>query len=462
MAFTIQKLDAILSEYLPDQKFAIAYSGGLDSHVLLHAMCSLARMRNWQLQAIHVNHGLQVAAPGWAQHCQDVCRDLNIHSHIVEVDARAEPGESPEARARMARYAVMADYAQSGWIIVTAHHQEDQAETFLLQLLRGSGLKGLAAMPRLQQLAGGWLLRPLLDFRRADLHQYARDHQLDWIEDGSNADVSIDRNYLRHVLWPHLSARWPAAGRTIARAAEHAAETAALAEDMARQDRTAATKAGETALQLWVLRSLSLARRRNLLRVWIRDHDLSVPSTDVLEQIVTNLIDAGSDREPVVYWHGHEFRRYRERLYLLPRLPQIAPETCLSWDMQSSLALPLGELRACRHHGPGLKTEVSARDDIEIRFRRGGEVIRLPGRRHHHTLKNLLQTSGLPSWLRDFLPLVYINNELALVPGICAGANWMAEPQEAAIKVLWTLPTPLQEAVASVRPVNQESMRDVD
>lgn len=454
MSFSPRQLDIILSESAPGQKFAIAYSGGLDSHVLLHALSQLAVTRPYELLAVHVNHGLQAAASGWAQHCRDVCRDLKVPCDVTEVNAHAGPGESPEARARAVRYTVLSDYARTGWIVLTAHHRDDQAETFMLQLLRGSGLRGLAAMPRLQSFADGWLMRPLLDFNRSDLQQYAHENQLNWIEDSSNSDASFDRNFLRHALWPRLQARWPAASRTIARAAEHAAETAALAEELARQDRIAATRAGETALQLEVLQNLSMPRRRNLLRVWIRDLGLSVPSTQLLEQIAFGLIEAESDRIPVVCWNDNEIRRYRQRLYLLPRLPLVKPGTCLVWDAQSVLSLPLGELHAYHRQGHGLRKDVCEGGHIQIRFRQGGETIRLPGRRHRHSLKNLLQAAGLPPWLRDLLPLVYINDNLALVPGICSGTQWTADPAEASIEVIWQVPDALKEILASTRPVD--------
>ena len=313
----------------------VAYSGGVDSHVLLHALTSLRPLPGMEVGAVHVNHGLQADAGHWQAHCREVCRDLDIPFIAQQVDGRAAAGESPEAAARQARYRALREWLPPGHCLLTAQHLDDQAETLLLQLLRGSGVRGLAAMPPLAAFGEGHLLRPLLDYPRASLLAYARQHGLKWIEDPSNTDTGLDRNYLRHHILPVLRERWPAMSETLARSAGHCAEAADLLADLGMQDITILSQDTLETLSVAGLRKLPPARRRNALRHWIVQRGGTAPSAAVLSRVNDDILGSRADAQPCVRFGHHELRRYRDRLYLLPLSPQPPTDQVLEWDIGS-------------------------------------------------------------------------------------------------------------------------------
>lgn len=441
--FTHHHLHTVLARLCAGHDFLIAYSGGLDSHVLLHAFATLANEQKIKLSAVHINHGLQPEADDWATHCRHTCESLAVPLTIIRVDAGADRGESPEASARTARYNALADCLQSGQVLLTAQHLDDQAETFMLQLVRGAGLRGLSAMPEVQPFATGFLVRPLLGFSREALGDYAERHSLEWIDDSSNTNLAYDRNYLRHKVMPSLYERWPAARSTIARAAGLAAETITLAETLARQDLIKTKDVADNALNVPVLQAMASDRRRNLLRIWIRDQGFPVPSASILERITGEVLNAAADREPLVSWEQAEIRRYRDKLYILPVLSEATPAMRLVWD-RVTLSLPLGELCYHRTQGRGLHASVLTDYRLEIRFRLGGESIRPAGRgRRRRNVKKLLQEYSVPPWLRDRMPLIYVGEHLAAIPGICVDNDWAAAESEPGITPYWRLPPAL-------------------
>jgi tRNA(Ile)-lysidine synthase len=399
----LAKALALISRDQPVARYWVGFSGGLDSTVLLHAMQRLHLPQ--ALVAVHVNHGLHPDAARWVAHCRRVCHDWNIRLEVVEVDARAAPGESPEAAARQARYGVFQKLLSPGDCLLTAQHEDDQAETLLLQLLRGGGPAGLAAMPPVAGLAAGRLGRPLLAFGREDLHAYAEAESLRWIEDGSNADPGFDRNYLRHRVLPLLKARWPGYAKTLARAARHQAEAAALLAQTAEADLAAARGDDPGALSVARLRAFSGVRRRNIIRHWLKRQAGILPTEAVLDQIGM-ILTAAPDRRPEVRWANTEVRRYRDGLFVMPSVAVSDPGREYHWP--PGVALPLPELGITLDRleleSRGIVLPAAA---LRVRFRRGGERIRLPGRGHSHSLKKLLQERGVPPWLRERLPLVY-------------------------------------------------------
>ena len=414
----------------PAARCWVAYSGGLDSHVLLHAMASLRDEQPGRVvEAIHVNHALQPQAHAWAEHCQQVCAALQVPCHVLQVNAAPARGESPEAAARHARYQALAGTLQAGDVLLTAHHRDDQAETLLLQLLRGSGPHGLAAMPLVSPFGPGLHLRPLLEFTHAELQHYASEQQLAWVDDPSNAETSFDRNYVRHEIMPRLLARWPATSAMLARSARHAADAAKVLDTMAQHDLThVAGEAGT--LSVMQLQTLDLPRQRNALRAWFRQLNLPLPSAAHIEHILRDLVAAASDKEPCVRWPGVEVRRYRDSMYACRPLPLHDSALILVWDMQAPLRLPadLGTLHVTPMQGQGLKAALRDRADISVRFRRGGEYCRPVGRGHRHELRKLCQEAGIPPWQRDRMPLIYVGAELAAV-----GSRWLCEPFQAEV-----------------------------
>ncbi|WP_045224124.1 tRNA lysidine(34) synthetase TilS [Methyloterricola oryzae] len=417
----VQSLHAALGACPPPPRYWVAYSGGLDSHVLLH-LC--ARLRADALgfppvHAVHVHHGLQRQADDWAVHCDRVCRELSIPLLILHVDARAAPGESPEEAARNARYQAIGQHMAAGDILLTAQHGDDQAETLLLQLLRGAGLAGLAGMPVRSPFPPGALLRPLLHHSRPELLDYARAQGLNWIEDPSNADLSFDRNFIRGQILPLLQKRWPGASRALARSAGHCAE--ALQQLNALSDDLFHATLGSDGLSLKVpnLAVLTRADQRLVLRRWLRASGFRMPSAAVLERILEEVLPAGADKMPVVAWREGEVRRYRNHLHLLPPQGFFDSTAVLPWTAGDSLKLPggAGELRITpARPGLGLDARRWALGPVEVRFRRGGERCRLSGRgTASHALKKLFQETAVPPWLRDRAPLVYVAGELAAV-----------------------------------------------
>jgi len=442
-----QQLGGALQQ-MPANRYWVAYSGGVDSHVLLHAMAMLRPQLSATLHAVHVNHGLNPAAAEWAAHAQTVSDELDIPFHLFNLDATPQKGESPEAAARNARYYAFSQLIEQGDVLLTAHHQEDQAETLLLQLIRGAGPHGLAAMPVMTAFSNGHLARPLLAVEQALINQYAQEKRLDWVEDPSNQDRGFERNYLRHEIMPTLQAHWPAINRTLSRSAAHCGEAAGLLDELATEDlaRCAQWQPGSPVpaqIALPFLQQLVPQRRRNLLRFWIKTIGLGLVSSSIMNQIEESLIKAKEDAAPQITWQGGELRRYRQQVYaMLPLTPFDSKDSTavLKWDWQGrALELPTGqgvlvahsaELNGERGEDQGLSLAKCEQHPMTIRFRQGGERCRLLGRAHRHELKGLLQQAGVPPWQRDRIPLVYLGDQLAAVVGYFYFEPFLAQANE--------------------------------
>ncbi len=405
---------------IPDgQHLWLAFSGGLDSTVLLHALASLRNEFSFRLTALHINHGLSPQAAAWSERCEQFCRKRQIPFKSIAVDASAQAGEGPEAAARHARYRAFEGELEAGEWLLTAHHQDDQAETLLLQLMRGGGVAGLAAMPASRPLGHGALQRPLLEVSRSSLVSYAHQHELEWIDDPSNFDTSLERNWVRHELLPQLERRRNGIRRVLARSALHFGESDELLRELAAGDRFTCLSKGGNNLSVAALNRLNPARCRNLLREEIRRHGLPLPTHAQLEQLRCELLTAAIDASPKVAWPGGEARRFRDHLYLMSPLdPPCSYQ--LAWDGAGPLVLPgnLGWLELQRHLGEGIALHWLEGGMLEVQSRQGGERCRLAGTDHHRPVKKLLQEAGIPPWLRERLPLLYINGELAAIPGL--------------------------------------------
>ena len=434
----ITKFQTILQS-LPDcQGYLIAYSGGMDSHVLLHAMYALRTELPAPVAPIHINHGLSANAPAWQQHCQKVCADLGLALETVTVDARCPAGESPESWARRKRYEVLADRIGPGRVLLTAHHKEDQAETLLLQLFRGAGPAGLSAMPLIQSFSSGRHCRPLLDFPRSDLRQYALLQGLRWVEDESNQDLGIDRNYIRHQVLPVIKQHWPGVMETLSRSAQHQAEAAQLQDQLARQDLAGIADGGRLArLDIHDLKHLPVARQKNLIRYWMHMLQLPLPNTGHLQHILDDVIDSPPDAMPCVSWPGVEVRRYRQYLYAAAPLPEHDAGQVLFWDLEQPLAITQGSLQARKTQGDGIRVVCCRQNRVQVRYRSGGETMQPAGRDHHHELKKLLQDQGVPPWLRDRIPLLYIEGKFAGVPGKWIDQEFTGRDDEPCWRITW-------------------------
>lgn len=374
------------------------FSGGLDSTVLLHLLANAPTARERGLRAVHVHHGLQPAADDWAAHCQQVCDQWQVPLQIVRVRVDAGAGEGPEATARHARHAAFAGLLRPGEWLALAHHRDDQAETFLLRALRGSGVDGLAAMREHRDFAGGRLWRPLLHTPRAALEAHARQHGLRWIEDPSNGDDLFDRNFLRNAVMPLLATRWPEAAAMFARSAELAGEAATLLHHHDEQALDSCRDDGNS-LEVAALSALPAATCARVLRLWVRQCGLPPLPGNGVARIRHDLLGAGHDRQAEFRWRDARIVRWRDRLHAAPGRRAWPPGWQAEWDGRAPLALPDGGVLAL-HGTPGFDAP------LRVRQRQGGERIHLPGRSHSHLLKHRLQASDIPPWLRAHLPLL--------------------------------------------------------
>jgi len=417
--FSPDRLLAILRSWGMPGRYLVGYSGGGDSQVLLALLAELHSRLGAPLLALHVDHGLQPQAPAWTLHCQRSCERLGVPLSVVEVRVACRPGESLEAVARAVRYRALAGLMQAGDLLLTAHHQDDQAETLLLQLLRGSGVEGLAAMPALAAFPPGRLGRPLLDFPRESLRAYAKAAGHDWVEDPSNRDVARDRNFLRHRVLPLLRERWPACGQTLARSAGHCAEARHLIEQMTGSEIEGCAGAVPGSLSIERLCVLDEPRRRAVLRGWIAERGFLRPDVKHLERVLREVLPARADRNPLVRWPGCEIRRYRHQLFALAPLPP-RPQVILPWS-EETLCLPdgLGVLRAVPGDGPGIDPPCWWQMPKQVVFRPAERACRPLGQVHHRPLKKLYQERGVPAWLRPYVPLVLVGGELVAVADLC-------------------------------------------
>jgi tRNA(Ile)-lysidine synthase len=427
-------------------RYCVAFSGGMDSTVLLVAMCRLAGMFPPDaLRAAHVHHGLHPHAETWAARCRELCTALDVPLAVLRIDARPAQGESPEAKARDARYAALRAALAPGEVLLTAHHADDQLETVLIQLLRGAGVAGLAAMPQTAEFGPGRHCRPLLAFTRAALRNWAEAQELSWIEDPANDEMRYSRNHLRSAVLPAIRGHWPGAAAAAARAARHCAEAARVLDELAAED--AATCQRGEALSLSAMRELlSPARRRNLVRWQCRRAGLPVPDERRLETLLSQFFTAGPDMQPEVRWPGVIALRHADGLWLIPEGQLQAPPAPLAWTDPSApleLGAGLGSLSLEPAARGGLGRVALDGASWRVRFRGGGERVRLSGRSGSRALKKLLHEAGVPPWLRARMPLIEIDGRLAAVAGLWVDQAWCAPPGTQGWRVAWrgcTLP----------------------
>lgn len=392
----------------------VGFSGGLDSTVLLHVLAAQPSLRS-KLVAVHINHGISPNALSWQQHCAQCCQVLGIQ--FITESVQFARSANVEEQARIARYAVFSSLLTAEDCLLLGHHQDDQAETVLLQLFRGAGIDGLAAMSTLSHLGAGTMARPFLNYSRAQLAQYARVHQLSWIEDESNQELIYSRNYLRQQIMPLLVKKWPGVVATIARSALHCQQAKSNLDVLATQDmKTSSEPDGlsSSSLSIDSLSNLNFARLANVLRVWLRNNQVQLPSTATFHRLINELIYARNDAAPEVSWGAVLVRRYQKHLYLDRKTSGTLP-ACSAWSVfPSPLILAEAGIKLdAKKAEQGLVVPPGAK--IEIRFRQGGEAFVWHGQTKQ--LKKLFQEWGVPPWQRERTPLVYINEQLAAVVG---------------------------------------------
>ncbi len=432
---TVERALARLLPGWPVARLCLALSGGVDSAALLHACDRIrARQPSVQLRAIHVNHGLQPAAPQWTKHCLALCARLGVPFEAVELALAPPRGASVEAVARDARYRALSARLQPGEALLTAHHQDDQLETVLLQLFRGAGIAGLAAMPESAAFGDDLHLRPLLDVTRSDIVAFAATAGLDVVEDSTNTSERVDRGLLRREITPRLRARWPSVARSVARSARHAGSAQALLDQLAEIDAAGSLRQD----QLRVARVLELprARQANLLRWWIRRSGLGLPSEARLGALLDDLLTAGAGAQPVVTWPSGEVRRHDGWMYAMRPL---SPPGDGPWPFVSGQVLAIrgvGTLELVSTIGTGFSAPRFP-GPFELSLRRGGERFRPQGSTAEKSVTRWLREAGIEPWLRSRVPLLYAGATLLAVGDAWIAAGSAALPGEAGLAVRW-------------------------
>lgn len=411
----------------PRPRILVAFSGGMDSTVLAHALVR-ARRRLGSLRLAHVDHGLQPASGEWSRQCARQARTWRVPLANLKASIAKRRGESPEAAAREARYALLARELAPGEVLVTAQHREDQVETLLLQLVRGAGVTGLASMPRYAPFASGHIARPLLDCPRSELLDYARRFRLTWVEDPTNQQQQFGRNYLRHRVLPLLRERWAGVDVAIARTARHMAEAGELLEESARRDLHAVSDGG--GVNVAALRRLSPARRRNVLRAFIARAGLELPSAAQMAEMAGPLLSSRADAQPQVRWPGAALRRRAGRLELQVKSEHAANRQSKNafqswnWAQQRELILNdgAGRLEIVEDAAGAIDLERLPRV-LELHPRQGGESLRPGPRARTQSLKKLLQGARLSIEQRARLPLLFSAGAAGRL--IVAGDRWI-------------------------------------
>jgi tRNA(Ile)-lysidine synthase len=421
----------------PGARLTLGLSGGIDSAVLLDLLAK--RAARFRLSCLHVNHGISPNAAAWARFCRALAADYGLPCRVTKVDLGPYRSLGREGAARAARYAAFG--RESAEFVVLAQHRDDQAETVLLQLLRGGGLPGLAAMPAATERrdgAGPALLRPMLDASREDIAAYAQARGLRWIEDESNADETLARNFVRRRVMPLLRELNRAAGANLARSARHLAEADELLDVLAAIDAEECMAQGQ--IRVDALRGLGAARARNLLRWFIRRHGLDVPGTVALDEALRQVIDARRDASLQLDIGGVALRRHRGALWLVAPAEAANPRADRwIWHGERVWRLPElgGVLRVGRVKGDGLRASAAKTGQVTLRRRSGGERMRPRRGGPRRTVKKLLQENGVPPWERGSLPLVYCDDDLVCLPGLAVEAGWQAGPGEPGLRFVW-------------------------
>lgn len=404
----------------------LGFSGGLDSTVLLHLLATEPTLHA-KLTAVYINHGLSPNALIWQQHCQAFCAQLKVPfiAQKIEFDRSA----NIEEHARRARYDYFSTLINTNDALVLAHHQQDQAETLLLNLFRGAGIEGMAAMSEQSQFASGSLLRPLLQISRSELEEYARLHQLLWVEDESNHDIAYSRNFVRQQVMPLLEQKWPAVSATIARTASHCHQAQINLKQLAALDYP--THLNERYLDIELLDGYADERIINILRSWLKKQGIQLPSASTQQRLLDELIRAAVDASPMVSWGRVQIRRYRNRLYIEKQETEPFCSERVWKQFPDSLKLNEHTLLA-KPAAQGIKIPANAL--IKVSYRQGGERFVWHGQTK--ALKKLMQDWNVLPWMRDKVPLLFVNDQLAAVIGYAISDDFYQQDSDNIWEVL--------------------------
>ena len=440
-----------------DKTIVVAYSGGVDSQVLLAALSTLKQQQQLTnpILVCHVNHGLSANAHFWQQFATEQCQQFSLPLTIHQLALKKLPQQSLEAIARDARYQCLIEASADSAFIVTGHHLNDQAETFLLALKRGAGLKGLSSMGQQSSLAQHSLVRPLLAMSREDIVAYAQERKLDWIEDESNEDQAFDRNFIRHTIVPELTRRWPSFNKTLSRSAGHCQDAQLLLNEVAKEDLNKVSFT-DNVLSIPELLSLSELRFNNVIRFFLAKHDKLMPSSAQLMQIAQQL-HADGDKNPSVKIANYCLRRYQQKLYLTDNFMDISEwSKSLVFTLErKKLELPdnLGNIQFAVIDGANDIVDTDsgvsnshqniniiapkAGQKVSIRFSHDNPKCLPHFRDKSRALKKVLQEAKIPTWQRQRIPFVYYDETLVAALGLFVCKNHIPQPEDSKLTLVW-------------------------
>ncbi len=439
------------AEIGPESQFVMAFSGGLDSSVLLHLLAHDNNFRSRIRSVLHVNHQLHPDADTWAQHCAQFCAALNLPFEAIKVDVKRNDGNGLEAAARAARYSAFDQRLKTNEVLVAAHHRDDQVETVFLKLLRGAGEAGLAGMRTLRVHNSGLLWRPLLETSRASLLDYANAHQITWIDDPSNLSSHHDRNFLRHEILPKIRTRWPAADNAVAHSAQLLAHRSIRNHEQTRQALANARTIDPHVLLLDHLREMHEFELGDVIRAWCDELKFNYPNHQIIARIQPELINASEDAQPLLEWPGAQLHRYRNQLVLHAPMQVGACSWQAALFVDQKLELPNQQgsllISTKTESQAGLNPyqidplqqafQACVETGFTVRFRVGGESISLAENRPSQYLKNLLQASGIPPWQRDCIPLIFCQQNLVAVGDYFVDSSWKKWLTQHALRLQW-------------------------
>jgi tRNA(Ile)-lysidine synthase len=418
------------------KSMTVALSGGVDSVVLLHLLHQLQKRQNFTLKASHVHHGLSKNADKWVKFCEKLCTKLSVPLDVHHIKLPQKKSLGIEGEARQLRYEKLLQSQTD--LVVLAHHEDDQAETFLLQLIRGAGVKGLSSMAHFDATRRLW--RPLLNASRIDIESYAKKHKFKWIEDESNQNIDFDRNFIRSKVLPILKKRFSHVIKVISRSSSHLAEAQNLLDDLAKIDLKNHLKSiyYKHKLNVKALDKLSLSRAKNVLRYWLEINGQMMPSKDLLDELLRQALTAKKDATiKIQLSKDFEIRRYQDEIYIVPKNKNIQQKYEMIWAGESEIILPNGQkLTFKKVKGRGINLKFLDQQKLKIRNRQGGESFKPDSKRPTKKIKQLLQKSDLPPWERENLPLIFIGDELAALPNFGVDIKFQTKSKELGLEVI--------------------------
>jgi len=430
-----ERVSKTLQQYVQrGDRLVAALSGGLDSVVLLHLLCTLRIEHQFHLSALHVNHLLSPHAHQWASFCGELCTDWNVPLTVHQVEVEKMASDGPEAAARRARYVAFSSI-DADWLVL-AHHCDDQAETVLFNLLRGGGVSGAAAMPKVRGFSINTqlrVLRPLLDVLRSDIQSTADAQELTWIEDESNEDNRYTRNFIRQKVFPVLREKFPSCETVLARAAGHFSESESLLEQLAALDAQGTTSSGRIVCAAFA--KLSEERARNLLRYVLKQAQVKMPDSVHLNEMGRQIRQVTSESHVMFSLGEKELHCFRGEVWIVATSKPVAEK--LVWQGQSALQWGNTEISFQNVTGRGINQKKLLSDPVIIITRSGGEHIQVDIKRPRRSLKKLLQEHHVPPWQRDSIPLLWCGEDLVWVPGIGINVAYQCHPQENGLSVSW-------------------------